>query len=118
MPVEDWKLDFELELQRAENARRSGNEGQARVCARRAAGLLSQQYLRTLSIPFEGYSAYDLIAVLQEQPVLPEPAREILAHLRARVEPGGVFPLPVDLIAETRQLPALLGMVDEKPSNS
>lgn len=113
MSVEDWKLDFEAELQRAESARRSGNEGQARVCARRAAGLLSRQYLRRRSFPVEGYSAYDLIAVLQEQPSLPEGVRAILAHLRARVEPGGVLPLPVDLIAETRRLPALLGMVDE-----
>ena len=118
MPVEDWKQDFETELQHAENARSAGNEGQARVCARRAAGLLSRYYLRSASIPVEGYSAYDLLAVLQEQSNLPEPARDILAHLRARVEPGGVLPLPVDLIAETRQLPSILGMVDANPSKS
>ena len=117
MSVEDWKLDFETELQRAENARRLGNEGQARVCARRAAGLLSRHYLRDASVSIEGYSAYDLIAVLQEQPNLPEGAREILTHLRARVEPGGVLPLSIDLIAETRQLPSILGMVDKNTSN-
>jgi len=42
--MNDWKDKLEIEFERAETARSSGNEGQARVCARRAAGIAIREY--------------------------------------------------------------------------
>ena len=39
----DWKVEVETEFERAKAARARGNEGQARVCARRAAGIASEE---------------------------------------------------------------------------
>ena len=41
----NWQLNIEAEFEKAEQARRRGNEGQARVCARRAAGIAIREYL-------------------------------------------------------------------------
>ena len=38
----EWKTKFEQEMGLAKTARARGNEGQARVCARRAAGALER----------------------------------------------------------------------------
>ena len=35
----DWQKDVDAEFEKAAQARARGNEGQARVCARRAAGI-------------------------------------------------------------------------------
>ena len=40
----DWKEKLQKEFERAQIARASGNEGQARVCARRAAGIAIREY--------------------------------------------------------------------------
>ena len=40
----DWQEKLNLEFQRAEDARAKNNEGQARVCARRAAGIAIREY--------------------------------------------------------------------------
>ena len=40
-----WEAFYKAEMQNAEAARRSGNEGKARVCARRAAGAVIGEYL-------------------------------------------------------------------------
>ncbi len=114
MQFVEWKAAFNAELDRAEQARQAGNEGRARVCARRAAGFAIRQYLIQENVSTEGLDAYGLIVTLKKRADLLEPAREILEHLSQRVEPGGFFPLQVDLIAETRRLPQLLGMVNEK----
>jgi hypothetical protein len=38
-------MDIEAELEKADLARLSGNEGRARVCARRAAGIAARAFL-------------------------------------------------------------------------
>ncbi len=42
-------------------ARGRGNEGQARVCARRAAGVAVREYFLRLGIPIVNPGAYDLL---------------------------------------------------------
>ena len=43
--MSDLIRDLHIEFERAASARRKGNEGQARVCARRAAGIAIREYL-------------------------------------------------------------------------
>ena len=42
---DDCKIKYDQEINRAEKARQDGNEGMARVCARRAAGIVVGEYL-------------------------------------------------------------------------
>ena len=39
----DWQIKIKAEFDKAEQARARGNEGQARVCARRAAGIAARE---------------------------------------------------------------------------
>jgi len=106
-----WQQQAEDELQRAELARQNGNEGQARVSARRAAGTIVREYLRQQGFEASQMSAYETLLFALSLPHLPASARPILEHLVLRVEPGGKMPIPVDLVAETRQLAFQLKMV-------
>ncbi len=96
----------------AQAARAVGNEGRARVCARRAAGLAARDFLNRQSItpgrPAQGNprnsSAYETLQTLAAFPGLAPHLRQAALHLTMRV--SGEFQLPagIDLIAEANQL--------------
>ncbi len=92
------------EFERAEQARAGGNEGQARVCARRAAGIAIREYFvrrgKTICTP----SSYDLLNMFIEEASLPDDLRQIAVHLTLRVDEEFKLPMDVDLIAEARML--------------
>jgi HEPN domain-containing protein len=96
--------EIESELERAMQARARGNEGQARVCARRAAGIAVREYLTRRGIRPPSRSALDLLNLLKEDALLPPDLKLLADHLTLRVT--GEFKLPVDadLIAEARSL--------------
>jgi len=62
----DWQTEIEAEFEKAEGARRRGNEGQARVCARRAAGIAIREYLTRRGARPLIISAYDLLKLVKE----------------------------------------------------
>jgi hypothetical protein len=99
-----WKSDFEDELRKAEAARLAGNEGMARVCARRAAGIVVGEYLRRRGIEFSDPSAYERLKLLSELPGVPPSAQELARHFLVRITPQGLLPIEADLIAEARLL--------------
>jgi hypothetical protein len=99
-----WQLQFESELARAEEARGRGNEGRARVCARRAAGLVAREYFTHRGMPVTSLSAVDLLNQLGDDPRLPFELKVVLQHLTLRVNEDFKLPADVDLIAETRTL--------------
>jgi len=110
--MSDWRTDFEAEITRAESARAKKNEGQARVCARRAAGVVLREYFQRTGVPtLRGSpSAYDLLNHLAEQPLLPADAKRAASLLTQRVDEDFRLPEQADLIAEARKLcEALLG---------
>lgn len=100
----EWKKRAASEIGRAITARENGNEGKARVCARRAAGLIIGEYLQRREIPPPGPSAYDHLRLLLELADAPKQARQISEHLLQRVNQDFDLPIDVDLIEETRQL--------------
>jgi hypothetical protein len=100
----EWKKHASNELAQAAAARENGNEGKARVCARRAAGLIIGEYLSRRKIPAPGPSAYDRLNLLLDLAEVSKQAREIGEHLRRRVDEDFNLPVEVDLIEETRQL--------------
>jgi hypothetical protein len=108
----EWKKRATSELAQAVAARRKGNEGMARVCARRAAGLIVGEYLQRQQIPSPGPSAYDRLRLLLDLTEVPTQSRSIAEHLVRHVNQDFSLPDEYDLIEETRYLAKeLLGEV-------
>lgn len=101
---DDWQKIFEAEILQAENARALGNEGMARVCARRAAGAATGEYFRRRGIPLDSPSAYDLLRYLDGRDDTPPLARQAAGRLLQRLTPEFTLPVEADLIAEARVL--------------
>jgi hypothetical protein len=100
----DWKDYTNAEYNHAELARQSGNEGRARVCARRAAGHIIDEYYRRNGTVPPGEGAYSHIQHLATQPGLSDSIREILERLMLRVTPEHRLPVEADLISDVRIL--------------
>jgi hypothetical protein len=100
----DSQVQIEAEFEKAEQARARGNEGQARVCARRAAGIAIREYLTRQEVRPPSVSAYDLLNFLKEDPDLSADLRLIANHLTLRVNEEFRLPVDADLIAEARTL--------------
>jgi hypothetical protein len=92
------------EFKRAEQARARGNEGQARVCARRAAGIAAREYFARRGQAIHTPSAYDLLNLLIEDPSLSDDLRQTAARLTLRVDEEFKLPANVDLIVEAKKL--------------
>jgi hypothetical protein len=100
----DWQNDIQKEFALAEQARARNNEGQARVCARRAAGIAIRQYLAHKGIRPLSTSAYDLLNFLKDDPLLSPDLKLIIDHLTLRVTEEFKLPVQADLVAEARTL--------------
>jgi hypothetical protein len=100
----DWKKKFDQEIEMALAARARGNEGQARVCARRAAGVVAHTYFLRGGLPVRSSSAYDLLKELAQLSILPEHVRRAAEYLTLRVTAEFKLPVEVDLIGAAREL--------------
>jgi len=99
----DWQSQLEAEFEKAGQARARENEGQARVCARRAAGIAIREYLSRRGVRPPSTSAYDLLNLIKEDPALAPDLKRIADHLTLRVTEEFKLPLDVDLVAEARR---------------
>jgi len=108
-----WKEHFSKELETAISARDAGKEGMARVCARRAAGILSAEYLQKRSIPDPGPSAISRLTVLASLEEISIEVKDIIGHLIMRVNRDHTLPIEIDLIAETIWLEKELYNLDD-----
>lgn len=95
---------IETEFERAAQARAKNNEGQARVCARRAAGIAIRDYLTRKGIHIPSTSAYDLLHLIKENAPLPPDLELAADHLTLRVTEEFKLPVEADLVAEARLL--------------
>jgi len=102
--VTDWQTKIQAEFDRAEQARSKGNEGQARVCARRAAGIVIREYLTRKGTPPPNLSAVDLLNLAKDDTQLSPDLRLIVDHLTLRVTEEFKLPVDADLVAEARKL--------------
>lgn len=96
----EWKPAFEIELQKARQARLKGKEGQARVLARRAAGYP----LRVFYQQPENINAYALLERLKEEESAPPAARLAAERLTRRVDEDFGLPSEIDLLQEAEAL--------------
>lgn len=98
------KNNIQLEFERAQLARINKNEGQARVCARRAAGMAIRDHFTRRGIGIPNSSSYDLLNLIKEDALLPSDLKLIADHLTVRVTEEFELPIEADLIAEARLL--------------
>ena len=115
MAFENWMANFEGEIQRAIEARASGNEGKARVCARRAAGIVIGEYLDRRHIP-SAESAIKRLETFRNLPGIPSQIQLVVDHLLAHVDQEHNLPTSIDLIAETRWLVRALRLETDNPN--
>ena len=97
-----------MELEHAEIAHRNGNEGRARVCARRAAGIVIGEFLRRNELPDPDPSALDRLRSLAAKEDVSEEIRTSAAHFLMKITPENKLPIEVDLIAEVYWLAEIL----------
>lgn len=100
----EWKEQLQIEFERAEAARARGNEGQARVCARRAAGIAIREYYTRRGQTVRTPSAYDLLQLIANEPHLSPDLKQASAYLTLRVNEEFKLPINVDLLDEARKL--------------
>jgi hypothetical protein len=102
--MEDWKEAFQREMDAARRAQVEGNEGRARVCARRAAGAAAGEYLRQRLIDDIPVSAMDRLRLLENFPNFPLEIQQTAQRLLLRVDTQFNLPEQIDLIAEAQKL--------------
>jgi hypothetical protein len=106
--INDWESSFQTEITRAEDARSRGNEGMARVCARRAVGIVLGEYLRRRNIPAGITSAYDRLRQVEKIPDFPVDIFPLVRHFLVRISTNYTLPIDADLVMEARQIRARL----------
>jgi len=100
----DWKNELMVEFEHADEARARDNEGRARVCARRAAGIAIREYLARQGRPIPNSSAYNLLRQLRDEPGLSPELIRACDFLTLRVNKEFKLPVEMDLVSEARKL--------------
>ncbi len=99
-----WPDDLERELASAREARSRGNEGRARVCARRAAGIAARMYLDRRGVHVGSASVLDLLSRLAEEPAIDAGMKHLISLFTLPVDTEFKLPEGIDLIAEAEAL--------------
>ncbi|MFH2103325.1 MAG: hypothetical protein ABIJ39_08225 [Chloroflexota bacterium] len=92
------------ELQSAEDARLAGNEGRARVCARRATGIAIREYFQMEGINLPTRSVITLLEKFSTLPGIEPDLQQAARYLTTRITEDLKLPVTLDLIAEARKL--------------
>lgn len=108
-----WQETVRKELAAADAARARGNEGMARVCARRAAGWALKAHLGEAGVNLDTNSVIEHFRHMLAQDDTQAEQRALIEHLRMpklrpNLEEDSFFPEDIDLIADARALITLL----------
>jgi len=98
------------ELHVAALSRGDGNEGRARVCARRAAGLAVGWYAHQHGWDLTESNAYRRLLWLQSQMSVSEDLRQAAQRLTTRVTPDHQLPHPEDPLQDAELLISGMGL--------
>ena len=102
--VNIWKKGFNKEIALARSARDSGNEGRARVCARRAAGIAAGEYLSQIQPTYKIKGALENLSNLQSHVDVSESIKDNVNLFLMHVDYDHKLPIDVDLIQEAIDL--------------
>jgi hypothetical protein len=109
---------IEAEMLAARQARAAGNEGRARVCARRAAGWAIRGYRAAIGVKSADPSAYRLLQWTAKLPDVNQELRACAERLATRVTPDHTLPHPQDPLADAVRLIEGLSQIVRAPSPS
>ena len=98
--MEAPRLQIKEEILLAKQSRQEGNEGRARVCARRAAGAAVQKYLIKKGISQKQENAIQSLLIFKQSESLPVGVQEAVNWLVERVNEDHNLPSEIDLIHE------------------
>jgi hypothetical protein len=101
---ENWRIEYTHEIEHAFSALRSGNEGLARVCARRAAGIILGEYLSRQGYPLQSSSAYERLTVFISLPDIDPYYQDIAKHFLLKVDTEHKLPEGINLINDVKWL--------------
>ena len=96
--------EFQKELQHAIFARSNGNEGMARVCSRRAAGIVIGQYLLKHGYSNLSQSVYKRISIFYNLNDTDPKLKIIASHFLLQVNKEHQLPDGIDLLADVQIL--------------
>ena len=104
--------EIQAEMENATAARAAGNEGRARVCARRAAGMAARDFLTRHAFLSYGdaqgedrkNSVYETLQTLVSFPGLDPDLKIATMHMTMRVSEEFHLPPGIDLIAEAYKI--------------
>ncbi len=98
--IEDFFRQVEVELQRAREAKRIGNEGRVRTAARRAAGnAISALLLKYLSLNY-GSDFMNQLRSMKEDEQVPREVRSAANRLQTRITQQFTSPFSTDPIED------------------
>lgn len=97
-------VSYQEELSHAFIARSMGNEGMARVCARRAAGIVIGEFLERHGRTNLSHSAYERLTAFNHLPGVDPKFKLIANHFLLKVDHDHKLPGDVDLIADVQVL--------------
>lgn len=104
MADHEWKKLSIDELNHAEISRHEGNEGKARVCARRAAGHVVGEYLRRQGLQVNSMNALTRLKETLARSEITDESKATLEHFLIHTTPEFKLPFGVDLIEDVRFL--------------
>ena len=95
-----WQEQIEQELAKATEGLNSGNDGLARVCARRAVALAAQHRLEQQNLPGWQGDAMHQLRQIQKETTFPLSVREAAQRLLTKVTEQGQLPMTKDPITD------------------
>ncbi|MEJ2561957.1 MAG: hypothetical protein P8Z42_04630 [Anaerolineales bacterium] len=105
--------EIEREMDLAEESRRQGREGRARVCARRAAGMAVAVFQERKTGVRPQANFYRLLRWFQQADDVPDRLKQAAARLTTRVRSDYSLPHPDDPLQDARTLIEALLSEDE-----
>jgi len=102
MKPAETQIQVQGELLLAKQSRKEGNEGRARVCARRAAGTAAQLFLDRHKKIVQAENTFQSLKTLKSTEELPERVQLAVSRLIQRVNEDHQLPAEIDLIHEAR----------------
>lgn len=103
-PPDEVRAAIQVELEDAHRYRTMGNEGRARVCARRAAGWAVGWYVEANRFAESHSNALEHLRWLADNPQADDRYREAAARLTTKLKPDGRMPFEQDLLEDARSI--------------
>ena len=98
----DALTEITQELAKATEGLHNGNDGLARVCARRAVAIATQHWNEQRDLPAWQGDAMQQLRKIQEHTTFPLPIREAARRLLTKVTEQAHSPMTTDPIADAR----------------